>query len=288
MKAIIFGINGQDGFYLARLLEKEGVDVTGISRDDADLSILNLKGIKQRFDKDKPDYVFHLAANSTTKHEALFDNHDTISTGTLNILEAVRCVSPHSKVFISGSGLQFRNTGSPISESDEFEARDAYSVSRIHSTFAARYYRSLGVKAYVGFFFNHDSPRRSARHISRYIADVARSASKGGRSMIEIGDASVEKEWAFAEDVVEAVWTLIKQDDVYEAVLGTGLAYSIQEYIEACFSVIGKNWSDYVTKKNDFKAEYHRLVSDPSTIFSLGWRPKTDFRQLVKIMLRDG
>src|SRR5258706_5661682 len=127
----------------------------------------------------QPKYIFHLAANSTTSHYALFDNHIAISTGTINILEAVKQVSPDTKVFLSGSGLQFVNKNIPIKETDEFEASSAYSVARIHSVYAARYYRSLGIKVYVGYFFNHESPRRTERHISKMIAEAVKRIAKG-------------------------------------------------------------------------------------------------------------
>jgi GDPmannose 4,6-dehydratase len=135
--AIIFGVNGQDGFYLSMLLQKMEFTVIGISRTASNTDLTNFDSVVELVKKTTPDYIFHLAANSTTRHDALFENHATISTGTFNILEAVKIYSPQTKVFISGSGLQFVNTEKPIKESDIFEARDPYSVSRIHSVYAA-------------------------------------------------------------------------------------------------------------------------------------------------------
>lgn len=287
MTAIIFGANGQDGFYLSALLKKKGIEVVPVSRSGTSISadVANREEVKMLIQNHKPDYIFHLAANSTTRHAALFENHASISTGTLNILEAVKTIHPTAKVFISGSGLQFRNKGNPIKETDPFEARDAYSVSRIHSVYAARYYRLLGIKTYTGYFFNHDSPLRTPRHISKMIANAVHNIAKGKEEIIEIGDMSVKKEWGFAGDIVEAIWTLVQQDDISEAILGTGEAYSIKDYIENCFTFIGKDWTKYVREKNGFNAEYSQLVSNPATIFSLGWRPKTSFAELVKLML---
>jgi GDPmannose 4,6-dehydratase len=287
MTALVFGANGQDGFYLSRLLSAENITVIPVSRsgDVIHADVADRNAVNELVIAHKPDYIFHLAANSTTRHDALFENHATISTGTLNILEAVKNNSPQSKVFISGSGLQFKNDGHPIKETDPFEAKDAYSVSRIHSVYAARYYRSLGIKTYVGYFFNHDSPRRTSRHISRMIADTVMRIARGNDTPLEIGDLSVKKEWAFAGDIVEAIWTLVQQDRVFEAVLGSGQAYSIQDYVEACFDAIGKDWKQYVKEKPGFQAEYRQLVSNPATIFSLGWRPATDLKQLVHLML---
>ncbi|HUN01696.1 MAG TPA: GDP-mannose 4,6-dehydratase [Niabella sp.] len=223
MTAIIFGANGQDGFYLSILLQTKGIEVIPVSRNGTGIKsdIANLEEIKTLIRNYKPDYIFHLAANSTTRHDALFENHAAISTGTLNVLEAVKTIHPTAKVFISGSGLQFKNEGTPIKETDPFEARDAYSVSRIHSVYAARYYRSLGIKTYIGYFFNHDSPRRTPRHISKMIANAVINIAKGKEEMIEIGDMFVKKEWGFAGDIVEAVWTLVQQDDIPERVKHT-------------------------------------------------------------------
>jgi GDPmannose 4,6-dehydratase len=288
MTAIIFGASGQDGYYLSALLKKEGLKVINVARNGMDVQadVADPAAVHELIKNFQPAYIFHLAANSTTRHDALYENHAAISTGTLNILESVKTASASSKVFISGSGLQFRNLGLPISESDPFEAKDAYSVSRIHSVYAARYYRSLGIQAYTGYFFNHDSPRRTDRHITKMIADAVKRISDGSEEKIEIGDMSVKKEWGYAGDIVEAVWQLVKQDTVHEAVLGTGEAYSIQAYIELCFRLIKKDWTDYVRSKAGFKSQYTQLVSNPSTIFSLGWRPKTSFEALTRIMLQ--
>ncbi len=287
MKALIFGANGQDGYYLSRLLEEKNVAVIGVSRAGNFLktNITDLNEVKALIQMHQPDFVFHLAANSTTRHDALFENHESISTGTLNILEAVRLHSPNSKVFISGSGLQFENKNLPIKETDAFEARDAYSVSRIQSVYAARYYRSIGVKVYVGYFFNHDSPRRSERHMAQKIAATAVRISNGSDEKLEIGDMSVIKEWSFAGDIVEGVWLLVNQEQIFEANIGSGLGYSILDWVKECFSHIGKDYQDYVIEKNDFKSEYKQLVSDVRLITSIGFLPKVSFKELAKMMV---
>lgn len=287
MTAIIFGANGQDGFYLSELLNKHNIDVISSSRKESNVdgNVGDLAFVKNLIEQNKPDYIFHLAANSTTRHDALYDNHQSIATGTLNILESVKLHSPGSKVFISGSGLQFKNESLPIKETDAFEARDAYSISRIQSVYAARYYRRLGIHTYIGYFFNHDSPRRSPRHVSKMIAAAVKNIDHGNKEIIEIGDLSVKKEWGFAGDIVEAAWTLIQQDKITEAVLGTGEGYSIQDYIEVCFKLIKKDWHEFVKPKPGFVAEYSQLVSNPETILSLGWKPKTSFNDLALMML---
>ena len=287
MKAIIFGANGQDGFYLSKLLEEKGIAVIGVSRSGNFLktNIGSFTEVADLIKSTAPDFVFHLAANSTTRHDALFENHETISTGTFNILEAVRLHAPNTKVFISGSGLQFENKNLPIKETDPFEARDAYSVSRIQSVYAARYFRTLGLKVYVGYFFNHDSPRRSERHMAQKIAATARNVAKGVAEKLEIGDMSVIKEWTYAGDVVEGIWLFVNQDEIFETNISSGIGYSILDWVKVCFGLIGKDYQDYISEKNSFTAEYRQLVSDAGLIKSLGFNPKVSFEDLAKMMI---
>lgn len=288
MNALVFGANGQDGFYLSALLTQQGISVTGISKNGNFLrtDITRYEEVSALVKQHQPSYIFHLAANSTTRHDAMFENHATISTGALNILEAVKNYSPATKVFISGSGLQFVNNNQAIKETDVFEARDPYSVSRIQSVYAARYFRRLGLKVYVGYFFNHDSPRRTERHMAKKIAEAAKRIANGSDEKLEIGDSSVIKEWTYAGDVVKGIWTLVQQDIVFEANIGSGKGYSIEDYINVCFSLIHKNWQEHVILKNDFTPEYKQLVSDSSLLFSLGWKPEVSFEQLTEMMIK--
>lgn len=283
--AIIFGVNGQDGFYLSMLLQKLEYTIIGISRNGSNTDLTNFESVGELVKNNTPDYIFHLAANSTTRHDALFENHATISTGTFNILEAVKIYSPKTKVFISGSGLQFVNTEKPIKESDNFEARDPYSVSRIQSVYAARYYRKLGLQVYVGYFFNHDSPRRTERHMAKKISEAVKRIANGSDEKLEIGDIGVIKEWTFAGDIVEGILTLVLQDNIYEANISSGLGYSIEQWLNVCFECVGKKWQDHVILKNDFSPEYKILVSDPSIITSLGWSPKVSLNEMAKMMM---
>jgi GDPmannose 4,6-dehydratase len=286
MTAIIWGASGQDGFYLKSLLEQEGVDVVSISRSQNFLKIdlTNYEDVCELIKKQKPNYLFHFAANSTAQHHAWKENHDTISTGTIHILEAIKEFMPECKVFLSGSGLQFLNNGQPISENDPFCANSIYSVSRIHTVYAARYYRTLGLKIYVGYFFHHDSPLRSERHINKKIISTAKRISEGSDETLEIGDITVQKEFGFAGDIVSGVFRLVQQDAVFEAVIGTGVAYSIKEWIQICFSLYNLNWQEHVVERKNFIPDFKILVSNPSTMFSIGWKPTVTIDDLAKMM----
>lgn len=288
MKALIFGASGQDGYYLQELCKLKGIEPIGVSRSGNGYlgNVADYGQVGQLIKQHLPIYVFHLAANSTTRHDALFENHDTISTGTLNILEAVKKHSPASKVFITGSGLQFKNVGNPISEHDEFEANSAYSVARIHSVYAARYYRSIGIRAYVGYLFHHESPHRKASHVSKMVALAAQRIAEGSNEILEIGDIAVRKEWTYARDVMQGIMTLLDQNEVFEATVGSGLAYSIEDWLELCFTLIGREWHDHVRLRPGFVSEYKQLVSNPKTINDLGWQPSTTLPDLARMMMR--
>ena len=287
--ALIFGGSGQDAYYLARLCAERGLRPVSVSRSaGADWIAGDVSKREEVFalvGRHRPAYVFHVAANSTTRHEALFENHETISTGTLNVLEAVRTLAPEARVFLSGSGLQFVNCGAPISERDPFDANNPYSVARIHSVYAARYYRRLGVRTYVGYLFHHDSPLRKPQHVSQKVVQAVRRIAAGSGETLELGEISVRKEWAFAGDIAAGMLTLVQQDAVSEAAIGTGVVHPIEDWLVQCFGLAGLNWRDHVRLREGFVPEYPSLVSDPATIRSLGWRPTVDFAGLAAMMM---
>ena len=285
---LIFGANGQDGYYLADLYRRQGCEVLGVSRTGEWLrgDVASYACVEELVRNRKPDVIFHLAATSSTSHEALFENHKTIGTGALNILEAVYRWQRGCKVFLAGSGLQFVNTGEPIHESDSFDASSAYSVERIHAAYLARYFRALGLRVYTGYLFHHESPRRRPTHVSQKIVQAVRRIAAGSDEKLELGDISVEKEWAFAGDIAEGMAVLVGQDQVFEAVIGTGKTHSIQDWLTICFASVGTDWTPHVILRDGFSAEYRRLLSNPATVYSLGWRPKVDFAGLAELMLR--
>jgi GDPmannose 4,6-dehydratase len=289
MKALIFGSSGQDGHYMHQLLIGKGLEVIGISRSSAEVrgNVADYSFVRSTIEKHRPDFIFHFAAQSTTAHKAIFENHEAIATGTLNILESCRLHVPGCRIFITGSGVQFVNSGKPIHETDPFEASSAYAVARIHSVYAARYYRSLGLKTYVGYLFHHESPFRKPGHISQLTTQAIKRIAAGSREKIPLGDIAVRKEWTFAGDVAEAMLTLVSQEHVSEAVIGTGITHSIQEWLEVCFAQVGKDWKDFVEPAGDrFTAEYAVLASNPETLHSLGWKPRISFEQLAALMLK--
>lgn len=287
MKAIIFGASGQDGILLSELLKKNQVYVEGVSRSQGLLrgDVANFHFVEKIIHDIKPDYIFHFAANSVTSHDALFENHETISSGTLNILESARKHSPKAKIFISGSAMQFKNDSLPIDEQTSFEANSPYAISRIQSSYASRYFRErLGMQIYNGYLFNHDSHFRSPKHLNQKIVSFVKKVQDGTDQILDVGDIDAKKEFNYAGDIVEAIWTLMKQDEIYEVVIGSGQAYAIKDWIACCFNIIGKDWKQYISSNDAYISEYKILVSNPKLIKSMGWNPKTDFQELANIM----
>jgi len=286
--AIIFGANGQDGNYLYTLLSKYLINVICTSRTHGTIigNVTDLTFVENLIKNTKPDFIFHFAANSTTSHSVIFENHSSISTGTLNILESAYKFSPHSKIFISGSAVQFYNSSKPIDEQTPFRASSAYSAERIYSVYLARYYREkFNLKCYIGYLFNHDSPYRTEKHINQKIIKTALRIYNGSKEKLIIGDTSVKKEFNFAGDIVLAIWKFINQDDQFEMVIGSGKAYSIQNWIEYCFEKNGLNWLNHTIIDKKFVSDYKILVSNPSLLLKIGWEPKLNFFELADLML---
>ena len=290
MKALIFGSSGQDGFYLKKILIKEGIEVVGVSRSGGNFiaDIKDYNSVYNLVNNYKPDYIFNFAAVSNTDHKYIFENHETISTGTINLLEAVKNTSPNSKIFISGSALQFRNNGLPIDEEIPFDSKDAYSISRIHSVYACRYFRAkFGLKIYIGYLFNHDSCLRSENHLNQKIVRFVQNIKSDNVSKLKIGNVDIKKEFGFALDITKAIWLLVNQDKYFECVIGTGEAYSIKNWLEICFESRGEKWENYIETDENFVTDYDILVSNPSKIISLGWHPGYDIYRLANLMLND-
>jgi GDPmannose 4,6-dehydratase len=286
-KVLIFGAAGQDGAYVELSCRRRGAEVVGFSRSTKpSCDVSQFEAVENIIREARPDYVFHLAAESRTSHDALFANHQAIADGAVNILEAVRRHVPQARVLLAGSGLQFVNQGHPIHETAPFIADSPYAAARIYATYLARYYRErMGLRTYVAYLFHHESPSRSARHTSKMIALAAAHATQGSGGHITLGDITVEKEWAFAGDIAEGMVWLAIQDQVSEAVVGTGVGHTIRDWAEACYACVGLDWQGYVSTKPGFVPEYPRLVSDPRTLRGLGWQPRVSMTELARIMV---
>ncbi len=290
-KALIFGINGQDGHYLQSILQKQNHEVIGVSRSNPTNNswiqgnVADQKLVTDLIKQSQPEYIFHLAAHSSTLHELLAEHQGTIVNGSLNILNAVSQFSPSTKVFITGSGLQFVNNEKPISEKDAFAGTNPYSLARIQSAFIARYFRSRGIKTYIGYLFHHDSPYRTAKHLNRQIIEGVKRVKKGEPANLFIGDINVEKEFGYAADIAEGIFKLIRQEQYFEAAIGTGISYKVSDWLRTCFSLINEDWEKHTKVNNEFKPDFRKMVSDPTTMEKIGWKAKTQIEELAQLML---
>lgn len=290
MRVLIFGGNGQDGYYFKRYATSVGCQVLITSRTVIDPSnivcdVTNYSQVHETIKKYQPDIILNFAANSSTRHDLLFNHNSVICVGTLNILESVRLIKPSAKVFLSGSGLQFQNNDKPISELNPLHSSSTYSIARIQSLYTARYFREkFGLRVYFGFLFNHDSPKRELKHINQKIIKDVQLISRGELDHILIGNVNVKKEFSFAGDIVRAIWYFVNQDKINEMVIGSGVAFPISEWLHICFSKYGLDWTQFVKTDQSFKQEYNVLVSDPALLYGLGWSPKVDIHGLAKLM----
>jgi GDPmannose 4,6-dehydratase len=233
----------------------------------------------------KPDYIFHLAARSSTRHEFILENHKAIVDGTLYILESAEIYSPNAKIFLASSGLIFKNSGAPIEEDDDHAANTAYALARIEAVHIARYYRQRGRKIFIGYLFNHESHLRPPDSIARKVARSVANIHFGTEKAIAVGNATVIKEWMWAGDAVEAILKFVNQNEIFELCIGDGVGKSIRDYSEACCMAIGISSNDYLFELPDYAVETPILVCNSSKIRSLGWQPQMDLIALAKHMV---
>jgi GDPmannose 4,6-dehydratase len=290
-RAIIFGAGGQDGHFIREYLLSLGYQIFPFiyqgSKNSPAVDVADFNNVSRVIKEIKPNFVFHLAARSSTRHEFILENHRAIVDGTLTIMESVDRHAPDAKVFLASSGLIFRNLGRPLNENDEFITDTSYAMARLEALQIARYYRQRGREVFVGFLFNHESPLRPPNSVARKIAGNVAEIHLGIQNSLIIGNANVIKEWMWAGDAVKAMFCLVNQNDVSEACIGDGIGRSIREYATACCEVVNLFIDDYLVEISGYEAEYPFLVSDPSRIKSLGWIPEVDMASLAMRMVKE-
>jgi len=281
MQILCFGHHGQTGYYLEKHCQTLGHKFFGASRRDGHFrgDIKDPVFVAEVILKSKPNIIFNLAARSSIQHKYIQEYYDTIVMGNLNILSSVYEYDPNIKVFVTGSGLQFKNEDKPISANDPFDARDAYSAARIAAAYQARYFRKQGLKIYIGYLFHHESKFRNDSCISKRILHAAQKGEKLG-----IGDINAAKEWGFAGDIAKGIWTLVNQDEIFEATIGTGVAHQIREWFDVCYSHFGLDWQKY-HEQIAFNRDFKILVSDPTIMKSLGWSCESNLKRLLGQMI---
>jgi len=313
MKALISGITGQDGSYLAEFLLNKGYEVHGIVRrvafEDVEHRLYRIRHILDKLilhpaslesyasifnvvEKVKPDECYHLAAQSFVSY-SFEDEFSTINTninGTHYILSAIKQKSPKCRFYFAGSSEMFgRVEETPQNENTPFHPRSPYGISKVAGFDLTRNYReAYGLYATNGIFFNHESPRRGFEFVTRKISNAVAKIKLGLVEELRLGNLKAKRDWGFAKDYVEAMWLMLQQGKPDDYVIATGESHSIEEFVELAFSYAGLNWHDYVVIDQKFyrPAEVYELRGDYSKAKKiLNWQPKVEFEELVKMMV---
>tara|TARA_B110000438_G_scaffold284881_1_gene314396 strand:- start:1470 stop:2453 length:984 start_codon:yes stop_codon:yes gene_type:complete len=311
--ALITGITGQDGSYLAELLLKKGYQVHGIVRrvaledenhrlwrirkilKDITLHAGSLESYASLFNiilKIKPAEVYHLAAQSyvTYSFEDEFSTLNTNINGTHYLLSAVKeFASEQIKFYFAGSSEMFGEVKeSPQNENTPFNPRSPYGISKVTGYYLTKNYReAYKLFASNGILFNHESPRRGFEFVTRKITYAAARIKKGLQKKIKLGNINAERDWGHAEDYVHAMWLMLQQKKPGDYVIGTGQAHSVEEFAKKAFEHVGLNYKDHVVidKNLNRPAEVDTLLANcEKAKKELNWQPKTKFDDLVKIM----
>ena len=313
-KALITGITGQDGSYLAEFLLAKGYEIYGIVRRTSSLNRGRVDHLRQGPDRDRvhliygdlgdasslakimrtirPDEVYNLGAQSHVR--VSFDipeyTMDVVMLGTVRLLEALREEDVNAKFYqASSSEMYGKVVETPQTETTPFHPRSPYAVAKVAAHHIAINYReSYGMFICSGILFNHESPRRGENFVTRKITRAVAEIVRGQRKQLVLGNLDSKRDWGFAGDYVEAMWLMMQQDKPDDFVIATGETHSVREFLEESFGLVGLNWKDYVTCDPAFlrPAEVDLLLGDASKAKRvLGWEPKYKFKDLVKLMV---
>jgi GDPmannose 4,6-dehydratase len=307
--ALITGITGQDGSYLAEFLLERGYRVIGMVRRSSTVNFQRIEHIQDHITlvpgdlldqmslvdalrEYEPQEVYNLAAQSfvpTSWRQPVFTGEAT-ALGVTRVLEAIRIVDPAIRFYQASSSEMFGKVReSPQKEDTPFYPRSPYGVAKVYGHWITVNYReSYDLFACSGILFNHESPRRGLEFVTRKVTYGAAKIKRGLEADLHLGNLDSRRDWGFAGDYVEAMWLMLQQDGPDDYVVGTGETHSVRELCEVAFSCLSLDWAKYVVVDPEFyrPAEVDLLVSDPSKARRvLGWRPKVDFRELVEMMV---
>jgi len=308
-KALITGITGQDGSYLAEFLLDQGYDVIGMVRRTSTINFHRIAHIQDRItavpgdlgdqvsmihllEEHRPDEVYNLAAQSfvqTSWNQPVFTG-DVTALGVTRLLDAIRFVDPKIRFYQASSSEMFGKVVEvPQRETTPFYPRSPYGVAKVYGHWITINYReSYNMHATSGILFNHESPRRGLEFVTRKITHHVARIKLGLTDELRLGNLDARRDWGFAGDYVKAMWLMLQQDKPDDFVVATGETHSVEEFLEVAFGHVNLDWHDYVVQDERFMrpAEVDLLVGDPSKAGKkLGWEPAVSFEQLVKMMV---
>ncbi|MAT04693.1 MAG: GDP-mannose 4,6-dehydratase [Acidimicrobiaceae bacterium] len=310
--ALITGVSGQDGSYLAELLLEKGYEVHGVVRRSSSVTRSRIDhlesdhlhhlhlhygdlgdplGLVRILDRYGPDEVYNLAAQS---HVAISFQQpeytgDVTGVGAMRLLEAMRVADSQARFYQASSSELFGSTPPPQDESTPFHPRSPYAVAKLYAYWATVNYReSYDMYACNGILFNHESPRRGENFVTRKITKGVADIVHGRATELRLGNLDAKRDWGFAGDYVEGMWLMLQQDTPDDYVLATGEAHSVHEFCEIAFAHAGLDWEQHVVVDPEFfrPAEVDYLLGDPSKAErQLSWKPATSFEDLVTMMV---
>jgi GDPmannose 4,6-dehydratase len=308
-RALITGITGQDGSYLADLLLSKGYKVYGLKRRTSTENDENIKHIKNQVEfisgdlRDipslieaikisKPDEVYNLAAQSfveTSWSQPIYTSEIT-ALGVTNMLEAIRRVKPDIRFYQASSSEMFGKVlETPQIETTPFYPRSPYGVAKVYGHWITVNYReSYDMFACSGILFNHESPRRGMEFVTRKVTNAAARVKLGLQNELRLGNLEAKRDWGYAGDYVQAMWLMLQQEQPDDYVIATGETHTVKELVEIAFQHVGLDWKNYVVSDPKFMrpAEVDILLGNPEKARKeLGWEPKVTFEQLIKMMV---
>lgn len=311
--ALICGISGQDGAYLAKLLLTKGYHVFGTSRDAQGSSFTHLKkmGIKDEisflsmmpedfrsvlvaFRESQADEIYFLAGQSSVglSFEQPAETMQSISIGTLNVLEAARMLEKLPRIYFAGSSETFGDTaGQPANENTPVHPRSPYAVAKASAFWLVDNYReAYGLFACTGILFNHESPLRPERFVTQKIVSAVKRIVQGSNEILELGRLDISRDWGWAPEYVEAMWLMLQQDNAEDFVIATGETNSLENFVAEAFAYFDLNWQDHVNQNKAFMRPTDLLVSagDATKAYQkLGWTAKSKMKDVVRFMLSE-
>jgi len=312
-KALICGVSGQDGAYLAQFLLNKGYIVCGTSRDAqissfhnlvrlgiydhvklASVALTDFRSVLQVINKIQPDEVYNLAGQSSVglSFEQPVETLESIATGTLNLLEAIRFIGAPIKLYNAGSSECFGNTGEQAADEDTpFRPRSPYGVAKATAFWeVANYREAYGLFACSGILYNHESPLRPERFVTQKIVSAACRIAQGKQNHLYLGDLSVQRDWGWAPEYVEAMYLMLQQEQPDDYVIATGKTSKLEDFVAQAFGCLGLDWDKYVISDTSLLRPTDIAVGrgNPAKAkANLGWQATFTMKDVVRIMVEE-
>lgn len=311
-KALISGISGQDGAYLAQLLLAKGYQVFGTARDaqvstfnnleqleiKQDVTLLSMalndfRSVLQTLAKVEPDEVYNLAGQSSVglSFEQPVETLESISIGTLNLLEVIRFLQQPTKLYNAGSSECFGDTGGvPADESTSFHPRSPYAVAKATAHWEiANYREAYNLFACTGILFNHESPLRPARFVTRKIISTACRIASGSNEKLQLGNISIARDWGWSPEYVDAMWRMLQQNEPQDYAIATGETNTLEDFVIEVFSQLGLEWQEYVSTDPSLLRPSEIMVSKGNPLkaeIELGWKAQYRMKDVIGMMIK--